>query len=77
MNPLEENKSFKSSSVTDKLQDDDDDEGDYSVTIQLTNDNKAADEHVRDVGQVQRGGRREDVVEVFGSWFFEPMEGGA
>lgn len=32
---------------------------------------------LRDVGEVQRGRRREDVVEVFWSGFFEAVEGGA
>lgn len=32
---------------------------------------------LRDVGEVQRGRRREDVVEVFGSGLFEAVEGGA
>lgn len=32
---------------------------------------------LRDVGEVQCGRRREDVVEVFRSGFFEAVEGGA
>lgn len=32
---------------------------------------------LRDVGEVQRGRWREDVVKVFGSRFFEAVEGGA
>lgn len=80
MNPVEENKSFKSSSLTEELRDKDARQGlvrtrprSGTRTAQLQDLEPA----LRDVGEVQRGRRREDVVEVFRSGFFEAVEGGA
>lgn len=76
MNPLEENSSFRSSSLTDALR-----HNKTQITKGSRNKDNDPEERLksvlRDVGQVQRSRRGEDVVEVFRSGFLEAVEGGA
>lgn len=74
-NPREENKSFKSSSLTEELRDEDETHKELleSVNLRFRTWKLAS----RNVGEVQSGRWREDVVEVFRAGFFEAVEGRA
>lgn len=78
MNPWEENKSFKSSSLTEELRDKDETHKEVlghekGLNLCLPTWKLVS----RNVGEVQSGGGREDVVEVFRARFFEAVEGRA
>lgn len=78
-NPREENKSFKSSSLTEELRHQDEthrellEHGKGSGNLRFRTWKLVS----RNVGEVQSGRWREDVVEVFRAGFFEAVEGRA
>lgn len=79
VNPREENKSFKSSSLTEELRE----QGETHKEV-LEHEKESMNLCFRtwkllsrNVGEVQSGWWREDVVEVFRAGFFEAVEGGA
>lgn len=82
VNPLEENRSFRSSSLTEELRDKDETHKEVLEHEKGLGTNQNLCFRTwklvsRNVGEVQSGRWREDVVEVFRAGFFEAVEGRA